>query len=209
MRGTTQSRRDGFTWNGTLAAIGASAGGVEALMIVVKGFPAACPATLIVQHIPAGFVSGFAKHLNEACPARVCEAYDAAPLAPGIVYIAPADRHLEVFDGPSGWSCLLRDSEPVNGFRPSVDVLFNSVARAAGSRAVGVIMTGMGRDGAEGLMKMREVGAVTLGQDRRTSTVYGMPKVAFESGAVERQVSLRGIAPAILDICNARLTENR
>jgi two-component system chemotaxis response regulator CheB len=205
----TTSGSAAFNWNRRLVAIGASAGGVEALNAVISQFPANCPATAIVQHIPASFLAGFVERMNKISEAHVQEAYDGAPLEAGSVYVAPADRHLEVRGGLRGYHCHLSDSAPVNGFRPSVDVLFASLGAAAGAHALGVIVSGMGRDGVAGLKAMREAGAKTLGQDERSSIVYGMPRAAFEMGAVERQVPLKLLANEILTICNICRTEMR
>jgi two-component system chemotaxis response regulator CheB len=186
-----------------VVAIGSSTGGVEALGAIISRFPANCPPTVITQHMPATFTKSFAERLNRASAATVREATDGAPIEVGTVYIAPGgDRHLEISAGPRP-RCRLREAAPVNGHRPSVDVLFDSAAKALGADAVGVILTGMGRDGAQGLLTIRQTGAHTLGQDEHTSVVYGMPRVAFEMGAVERQVSLDRMAAAILTLCNA------
>ncbi|WP_291836800.1 chemotaxis response regulator protein-glutamate methylesterase [Brevundimonas sp.] len=182
-------------------AIGASTGGVEALLTILQGFPADCPATVITQHMPATFTKSFAARLDKVCAPTVSEAEDGAPVKPGHVYIAPGgEAHLEV----SGASprCRLVRSETVNGHRPSVDVLFHSVARL-GRPMTGVILTGMGKDGAQGLLAMRAAGARTLGQDENSSVVYGMPRAAHEIGAVERQLPLHRLRPAILDLCAA------
>jgi two-component system chemotaxis response regulator CheB len=181
-------------------AIGSSTGGVEALLTVLGGFPADCPATVITQHMPATFTGSFAARLDRVCAPRVSEAVDGAPLTPGQVYIAPGGAaHLEVATGMTP-RCRLVASDPVNGHRPSVDVMFNAVA-ALNRPMTGVILTGMGKDGARGLMAMREAGARTLGQDEATSVVYGMPKAAFELGAVERQLPLHRLSSAILELC--------
>jgi two-component system chemotaxis response regulator CheB len=182
-------------------AIGASTGGVEALLTILSAFPADCPATVVTQHMPAAFTGSFAARLDKASAATVTEAEDGAPLQPGHIYIAPGGRaHLEVTGAKP--RCRLTVSDPVNGHRPSVDVLFRSVVRL-GRPMTGVILTGMGRDGAQGLLEMRNAGARTLGQDESTSVVYGMPRAAFELGAVERQAPLARLAPAILDLCAA------
>ncbi len=193
----------GFRPDGRLLAIGSSTGGVEALVAILSEFPANCPPTVITQHMPATFTASFARRLDRGCAATVTEAVDGAPLSPGHVYLAPGgERHLQISGGGT-WRCRLRADGPVNGHRPSVDVLFESVASVAGSRALGVILTGMGRDGAQGLLSMRSAGARTLGQDEASSIVYGMPKVAQDLHAVERQVPLAGMAAAILAGCNA------
>jgi two-component system chemotaxis response regulator CheB len=192
-----------FRWNGSPVAIGASLGGIEAIAAVISRFPANGPATLIVQHLPSQFIGQFVRRLGKLCASRVEEAFDGAPLDAGVVYIAKGTHHLGLSAASKGLRCRLIDSEPVNGFKPSVDVLFQSVAEAMGSHSVGVIMSGMGRDGVKGLLAMREAGAKTLGQDEPTSTVYGMPKAAFEIGAVERQVAIDNLASEILSLCNS------
>ena len=190
--------------DGKVVAIGASTGGVEALMSLVEGLPANCPPTVITQHMPASFTRSFAERMDRACAAQVSEARDGDVLAAGKVYLAPGgENHMQI-EGGSVWRCRIGPGDLVNGHRPSVDVLFASVARAAKARAVGVMLTGMGRDGAQGLVAMREAGARTLGQDEATSVVYGMPKAAFELGAVERQLPLEKIAPAILKLTNLK-----
>ena len=192
----------GFRPDGRVLAIGASTGGVEALLAILAQLPANCPPTVITQHMPEAFTRSFAARLNRACAAEVGEATDGAPLLPGRVYLAPGGpAHLEVV-GSGAWRCRLRPGDPVSGHRPSVDVLFASVAKAAGPRALGVILTGMGRDGAQGLLAMRQEGARTLGQDEASCVVYGMPKVAFELQAVEKQVRLEDIAAEIIEITN-------
>ena len=183
-------------------AIGASTGGVEALITILSGFPETCPPTLVTQHMPGTFTRSFAERLDKLSGATVAEAEDGAAIRPGHVYLAPGGvAHLEMTASATP-RCRLVASEPVNGHRPSVDVLFDSVARA-GRPAVGVILTGMGKDGAQGLLRMREAGARTLGQDEATSVVYGMPRAAFEVGAVERQLPLSRMGGAILDLCAA------
>jgi len=186
--------------NGKIVAIGSSTGGVEALIAVISQFPANCPPTVITQHMPPMFTKSLAARMDRTCAPHVAEATDGAPLMAGHVYIAPGgDAHLEVVRAASGFRCRLRESGPVNGHRPSVDVLFASVAKYAGTGAVGVILTGMGRDGAASLLSMRENGARTIGQDESTSVVYGMPKVAFEIGAVQKQLPIEKIGREILD----------
>ena len=188
--------------DGVIVAIGASTGGVEALLAVLSHFPANCPPTVITQHMPATFTKSFAARLDRTSAATVAEAWDGAPLEPGRVYIAPGGAaHLEVAPGATP-RCRLREGPPVSGHRPSVDVLFDSVARHH-PRAVAAILTGMGRDGAQGLLALRDAGARTLGQDEPTCVVYGMPKAAFDLGAVERQCSIGRMGAAILDACAA------
>ncbi len=192
-----------FEPNGRLVAVGASTGGVEALLAIVSRFPANCPPTVITQHMPEGFTRSFALRLDQCSAARVAEAEEGAPLLPGQVLLAPGGRHLAISGSSGQWHCTLPEQSPVNGHRPSVDVLFASVAKVAGPRGVGVILTGMGRDGASGLLAMRQAGARTFGQDAVSSVVYGMPKVAFEMLAVERQAALDDLPGEILATCNA------
>ena len=202
-----QARRRGFRNNGRTIAIGSSTGGVEALLTILSEFPADCPPTVVTQHMPASFTHSFAERLNRSCAARVSEAVDGDVLTQGRIYIAPGgDRHLEV-TGTSTPRCRLIEGDAVSGHRPSVDVLFNSLAACTGEHTLGVILTGMGRDGAQGLLTLRQAGARTLGQDEASSVVYGMPKVAFDVGAVEKQLPLRKIASAALDICAADQAE--
>jgi two-component system chemotaxis response regulator CheB len=180
-----------------ILAIGSSTGGVEALMTVLAAFPDTCPPTVITQHMPATFTKSFAARLDRISGATITEARDGDRLMPGHVYVAPGgEAHLEVV-GTTHPTCRLRDSEPVNGHRPSVDVLFESVAKL-NRPAAGVILTGMGRDGAQGLLAMRQAGARTVGQDEASCVVYGMPKAAFEIGAVARQAPLERIAAELL-----------
>ncbi len=191
--------RAGYVSDGKLVAIGSSTGGVEALISVLTRFPANCPPTVITQHMPPTFTKSLAGRLDRMCQPTVQEATHGAPLKQGFVYLAPGgDRHLEI-SGRSNYTCILKQGELVNGHCPSVDRLFSSVARSAGSQAVGVILTGMGRDGAQGLLEMRKAGARTIGQDEASSVVYGMPKAAWDIGAVEHQYSLDRIANAVVE----------
>jgi two-component system chemotaxis response regulator CheB len=187
-----------------IVAIGASTGGVEALIEVLSHFPENCPPTVITQHMPAQFTATFAQRLDRLCRPRVAEATEGAVLTTGQVYVAPGGKaHLEVCAGVPP-RCKLARTDAVGGHRPSVDVLFNSVAQAAGRNGVGVILTGMGGDGAAGLKSMREKGASTIGQDDASSLIYGMPRVAFEIGAVQRQLPLDKIGAEILRLCEAQ-----
>jgi two-component system chemotaxis response regulator CheB len=199
-----QVRRKDYMPSGDIVAIGSSTGGVEALLSILSLFPETCPPTVITQHMPATFTASFAARLDRASGAKVQEAADGALLEPGKVYVAPGGAtHLEVVRS-AGLRCRLTQGDPVSGHRPSVDVLFSSVAQAVGDKAVGAILTGMGRDGAQGLLAMRKAGARTVGQDEQSCVVYGMPRTAFELGAVEKQVSLSSIGQTILDLASAR-----
>lgn len=184
-----------------IIAVGASTGGVEALKALLMDMPAVCPPILITQHMPPRFTAAFAERLNRECPMAVSEATQNELIEPNHAYIAPGSLHLELIRSAGYFRCCLSDGATVSGHRPSVDVLFRSVARVAGKAAVGVILTGMGKDGAEGLLEMRNTGAVTLGQDEASSLIYGMPRAAFERGAVMHQHSLSHMADAILDAC--------
>ncbi|HQP20430.1 MAG TPA: chemotaxis protein CheB, partial [Phenylobacterium sp.] len=191
-----------------ILAIGSSTGGVEALMTILATFPETCPPTVVTQHMPATFTKSFAARLDRISGAKVEEAYDGAKLLPGHIYVAPGgDAHLEVVSSTQP-ICRLRAGEPVNGHRPSVDVLFDSVAKL-NRPAAGVILTGMGRDGAQGLLALRQKGARTLGQDESSCVVYGMPKAAFELGAVEKQIGLARMGQAILNVCSASAEHQR
>ena len=184
-----------------LIAIGASTGGVEALKAVLMLFPEDVPPIVIAQHMPERFTAAFARRLDSECRMRVHEAAHDQPIERGNAYIAPGGHHLEVARRGSGLVCALNDGPLVSGHRPSVDALFHSVARVVAPRAVGAILTGMGRDGANGLLAMRRAGCITLGQDEGTALIYGMPRVAFEIGAVESQHGLFDISEAILNAC--------
>jgi len=187
-----------FKPSNRICAIGSSTGGVEALITVLTQFPANCVPTVITQHMPGSFTRSLANRLDRLCAPTVVEAANGMPLQGGHIYLAPGgEDHLEII-GRGTYSCILKLGDPVNGHRPSVDVLFNSVARHAESRAVGVILTGMGRDGASGLAAMRAKGARTIGQNEATSVVYGMPRVAHEIGAVEVQMPLERIGQGIV-----------
>lgn len=192
-----------YTPGDRIIAIGASTGGVEAILTVLSQFPANCPPTVITQHMPATFTTSFAARMDRSCAPHVTEARPGAPLEVGHIYLAPGGpAHLRVAARGNGLVCALDESDLVSGHRPSVDVLFSSVARAT-SQAVGVILTGMGRDGAEGLLRMREAGATTIGQDEASCIVYGMPRAAQEIGAVQRQLPLNQIGGALLRAASA------
>ncbi|MGR3802768.1 CheB methylesterase domain-containing protein [Marinibacterium profundimaris] len=193
VHGPAEAKRRG---PGKIVVIGASTGGVEALSTVLSHFPADCPPTLVVQHIGHDFVAGFARRLNRICRASVAEAVDGAPIASGQVLVAPGQpAHLTI--APRATTCRLTPTEPVSGHRPSVDALFSSAARL-GSSIVAVLLTGMGRDGADGMLQIRQAGGHTIAQDEATSVVYGMPRVAFELGGVTEKLPIERIGPALL-----------
>jgi len=202
VRGRTAGRADGVKVPvktaaapaGALIAIGASTGGVEAIRAVLSQMPTDCPPIVIAQHMPAGFTSRFAARLDEVCGLTVVEAEDRMPLLAGHAYIARGDYHLRVERSSGQLKARLTQDELESGHRPSVDVLFESVARTVGALAVGAILTGMGRDGARGLKMMRDAGAYTVGQSQASALVYGMPRVAFEEGAVVEQAPVEAIA---------------
>ena len=183
--------------NSRLIAIGASTGGTEAVYSILKVLPKTVPGIVVVQHIPPVFSRMFAERLNLQTEFKVKEAQTGDIIESGSVLVAPGDKHIKIKRIGDKYIVELTQGVKVSGHCPSVDVLFESVAKAAGKNAVGVILTGMGQDGATGLMSMRRVGARTIGQDKESSVVYGMPKVAFDIGAVEKQVSLSSI-PSVL-----------
>jgi two-component system, chemotaxis family, protein-glutamate methylesterase/glutaminase len=183
-----------------IIAIGSSTGGTEAICSILKSCSVHTPGIAIVQHIPPQFSTMLAERLNHLVPMYVKEAQHGDHLQPGTVLIAPGDRHMRVKKIGESYCVDIFEGERVNGHCPSVDVLFESVAKAAGADAIGVILTGMGYDGAKGLLAMRRRGARTLGQDEESSVVYGMPKAARDMGAVEREVPLQEIPAHIADI---------
>ena len=195
----------GYAPDSKIVAIGASTGGVEALQAVLSRLPANCPPIVITQHMPPTFTLTLARRLNKICAPQIDEAQNGITLRPGHVLIAPGgDQHMEV-SGRGPFHVRLGGGPPVNGHCPSVDVLFHSVARVAGAHAVGVILTGMGQDGAAGLAAMRKAGAMTIGQNEATCVVYGMPKVAFQMGAVHTVKPINRIADEIMGMTNANM----
>lgn len=180
-----------------LIAIGASTGGTEALQAVFACLPAEAPGIVIVQHMPEAFTPSFARRLDSLGPIRVFESQGGERIQPGHAYLAPGHSHLRVRKSGAGWVTELTQSEPVNRHRPSVDVLFHSVAREVGRHAIGVILTGMGKDGALGMLAMRQAGAWNIGQDRDSCVVYGMPREAALVGAVDEVASLAEVAARI------------
>lgn len=183
-----------------IVAIGASTGGTEALKEVLMQLPRNSPGIIIVQHMPANFTNQFAQRLNSLCEVEVKEAKNGDTIGIGQVLLAPGDVHMVLRRSGHRYYVQLGTGEKVSGHRPSIDVLFNSVSKSAGSNAVGVILTGMGSDGAKGLLNMRKVGARTIGQDEKSCVVYGMPKVAYELGAVDIQTPLQNIPKKILEL---------
>jgi two-component system chemotaxis response regulator CheB len=181
-----------------VVAIGASTGGTEAIKVVLSGMPATAPGVVVVQHMPPNFTSAFAERLNETCAMVVKEAGDGDAVLPGTALIAPGNYHMLLKRSGARYRVEVRDGPTVCHQRPSADVLFRSVARYAGSNAVGVILTGMGADGSRGLLEMRQAGAVTLAQDEASCVVYGMPKEAVKLGAAQSQVPLGEMSRAIL-----------
>ncbi|MDH2422123.1 protein-glutamate methylesterase/protein-glutamine glutaminase [Cobetia amphilecti] len=183
-----------------LIAVGASTGGTEAIRAVLQSLPADAPAILVTQHMPPGFTRSFAERLNGLCRIAVKEAVHGERILPGHAYIAPGNAHLTLSRSGANYVVTLDQRPPVNRHRPSVDVLFDSVARVAGRNAVGVILTGMGRDGARGLLQMREAGAHTIAQDEQSCVVYGMPREAVELGAAESILPLSRISGQLLHL---------
>ncbi|MEM7045457.1 MAG: chemotaxis response regulator protein-glutamate methylesterase [Pseudomonadota bacterium] len=186
-----------------LIAIGASTGGVTAIQAVLSALPPTSPGVVIVQHMPPTFTKSFAARLDKASQLTVVEARDGERIARGHAYVAPGGQHLEVAKGTGGFRCHVHDGPLISDHRPSADLMFQSVARHVGARSVGIILTGMGRDGAEGLLAMRNAGATTLGQNQASCVVYGMPKAAMEIGAVASELRLEDIGKEICSTSEA------
>lgn len=184
--------------------IGASTGGTEAILRVLKGLPANVPGIVVVQHIPPVFSKMFAQRVDTQTQLTVKEAEHGDFVEPGHAFIAPGDKQMRVRKVGDRLKLELSEGEKVSGHCPSVDVLFDSLAAQCGNRAVGVLLTGMGHDGARGLLNMRKSGAYTIGQDEKSSVVYGMPKIAFELGAVEKQLGLDAIAGELVQRLSLR-----
>ncbi len=181
-------------------AIGASTGGTEAIRRVIENFPASTPGTVIVQHMPGGFTKMFSDRLNQLCPMQVKEAEHGDRVRTGLVLIAPGGRQLEVVRSGGFYEVRLGGEEKVSGHCPSVDVMMHSVAKHVGANAIGAMLTGMGQDGAMGMLAMKEAGARCIAQDEASSVVFGMPKVAYEKGGAERLVPLEKIASSLLSL---------
>ncbi|NDF11988.1 MAG: chemotaxis response regulator protein-glutamate methylesterase [Proteobacteria bacterium] len=180
-----------------LIAIGASTGGVEALRAIVPFFPPNSPPIVITQHMPPGFTSQLARRLSSVSSIDVQEAAHGMKVSSGNAYIAPGGSHLEVEGRAGAYTCRVHQGKKISGHRPSVDVMFASVARTVGKAAVGVILTGMGKDGAAGMLSMKQAGSYTIAQDEDSSVVYGMPKAAYLAGAVDVQLGLEFITEAV------------
>lgn len=201
LRSTNTSPINGNISNKNMVvAIGASTGGTEAILEVLKGFGRDIPGVVIVQHMPPGFTKMYADRLNDQCLISVKEAQTGDLVLPGQALLAPGDKHMRLIKVGGQYQVECKAGEKVSGHCPSVDVLFESVANVAGANALGIILTGMGGDGSKGMLKMHEKGAVNIGQDEASCIVYGMPKVAYEIGAVDYQVSLSNIAQRVYGI---------
>jgi two-component system, chemotaxis family, protein-glutamate methylesterase/glutaminase len=181
-----------------IIAIGASTGGTEAIKEVLCRFPESVPPVVIVQHMPESFTGSFARRLDSLSPLSVIEAKGGERLKSGMAYLAPGHSHMRVKRSGSGYVIELLSTEPVNRHRPAVDVLFNSMATEVGANATGVILTGMGKDGARGMLSMRKAGAWTIGQDEASCVVYGMPREAVALGAIQEVAALPDVAGRVL-----------
>jgi len=181
-----------------VVAIGASTGGTKAIEVIMKGMPADAPGTIIVQHMPETFTGAFAERLNKSCAMEIREARDLDYVTPGTALIAPGDKHMVLQKSGARYQVRIKGGPRVHFQRPSVDVLFQSVASNSGQNAIGVILTGMGSDGAKGMLAMRSEGAYTIAQDEKSCIIFGMPKEAIELGAVDEVLPLTQIAGAIL-----------
>lgn len=191
-----------FKTTDKIIAIGSSTGGTEAVKDVLMELPNNMPPIIVTQHMPPNFTKSWADRLNSLCKLQVVEAKHGDEIAPGKVLVAPGGYHMTVRRSGARYYVELNEDEPVWHQRPAVDVMFDSVAKYAGKNAIGIILTGMGRDGAAGLKHMKDAGAYTLGQDEKSCVVYGMPKVAYEEGAVMEQLPLNKIASRLVDIIN-------
>jgi two-component system chemotaxis response regulator CheB len=183
-----------FETTDKIIAIGASTGGTNAISRLLSSLPVTMPGIVVVQHMPQGFTKSFAERLNEESRLYVQEANDNIQIKSSSVYIAPGGKHLKVKRSGAKYYTVVEDGEPVNRHKPSVDVLFNSVAESTGKNAVGVILTGMGNDGAEGMSSMKKAGSFNIAQDEASSIVFGMPKMAINAGGVDKVLSLEEIS---------------
>ncbi|VAW58126.1 Chemotaxis response regulator protein-glutamate methylesterase CheB, partial [hydrothermal vent metagenome] len=190
-----------FKTTDKLVALGASTGGTEAIKEVLESLPADAPGIVISQHIPVAFSRSFTERVNKACQVTVCEPEDGQRIVPGHVYIAPGDKHLIVERSGAEYICRLNDGPPVSRHKPSVDVMFRSVAQNVGPNAMGVMLTGMGADGAQGMLEMKQQGAYNISQDEESCVVWGMPGAAVKMGAIDKEFSLSKIGREILRYC--------
>jgi two-component system chemotaxis response regulator CheB len=188
-----------------LITIGASTGGTEAIKELLMAMPADSPGIVITQHIPQAFSGPFAARMNSVCEMTVCEASDGQQIVPGHVYIAPGDQHLLVERSGARFICRLNDGPRVNRHKPSVDVLFRSVAQNIGANAIGVLLTGMGDDGAKGMAELKAADCATIAQDEKTSVVWGMPGEAVKLGCVDHVLPLNTIAPKLVSLLKTRM----
>lgn len=193
----------GFRTTDRLIAIGASAGGTEAIRVVLESMPADAPAVVLTQHLPASFSTAFAERLDKHSAMSVREATDGEAILPGHAYLPAGGRHLRIIRDGARWRCRVDDTAPVNLHKPAVDVLFRSVAQSAGANAIGAILTGMGEDGARGMMALKQAGAPTLAQDEASSVVWGMPGSAVRLGAIDEVLPLERIAERLLSLSRA------
>jgi two-component system, chemotaxis family, protein-glutamate methylesterase/glutaminase len=198
------NKKRNYKLTDSIIAIGASTGGTEAIREVLEEMPADSPGIVITQHIPENFSASFAVRMDKVSAMKVCEAVDGQQILAGHVYIAPGSQHLLVERSGARYICRLNDGPPVNRHKPSVNVLFRSVANQLGQNAIGVILTGMGDDGAEGLLEMKQTGAVTIAQDERSSVVWGMPGEAVKRDAVDAILPLSKIAKRLVSLSTAK-----
>lgn len=197
------SKQANYKLTDSIIAIGASTGGTEAIREVLEDMPANSPGIVITQHIPAKFSASFALRMDKSSAMKVCEASDGQQILPGHAYIAPGGQHMLVERSGARYICRLNDGPPVNRHKPSVNVLFRSVANQLGRNAIGVILTGMGDDGADGLLEMKQSGAVTIAQDERSSVVWGMPGEAVKRNAVDDILPLNKIVDRLISLSAA------
>ncbi len=188
-----------FSATEKLILIGASTGGTEAIRHILQQMPTDCPGIMITQHMPAGFTKSFADRLNQVCQITVKEAVSGERVLPGHAYIAPGDKHLKLARNGANYTCVLHDGPPVNRHKPSVEVLFKSGAEVAGKNIIGVMLTGMGKDGAQAMLEMKEAGSYNFCQDEASSVVFGMPREAIALGAAHEVVSLNDMARKVVD----------
>jgi two-component system, chemotaxis family, protein-glutamate methylesterase/glutaminase len=198
------NRKSNYKLTDIIIAIGASTGGTEAIKDVLIDMPADSPGIVITQHIPEKFSASFAKRMDKLSPMKVCEATDGQQILPGHAYIAPGNFHLLIERSGARYICRLNDGPLVNRHKPSVNVLFRSIANQAGQNALGVILTGMGDDGADGLLEMKQAGAITIAQDEQSSVVWGMPGEAVKRNAVDETLSLGKIAQRLTSLSSAK-----